>query len=63
MSPKAPPLFARLTGSGVRTRARRERMDEGRAHPCGLTHRSTCEGWSWMAAILWWLLRNDSAGR
>jgi len=38
---------------------RRRPPDAGQAHSCGLRHRSTCESWSLMTAILWWLLRSD----
>lgn len=29
-------------------------------HYCGLIHRADCGSWSFMAAILWWLLSSNS---
>lgn len=38
--------------------ARQRPVDNGQVHHCGLRHRSTCESWSLVASVLWWLLRS-----
>jgi len=33
----------------------------GEPHSCGLSHRSGCDIWSPMGAILWWMLKTPPA--
>lgn len=68
------PLEHQIRLSGMR-RARRRRQPaldragaragwgEGEAHECGLRHLSGGDGWSPMAALLWWMLRSGRADR
>ncbi|PHQ62911.1 MAG: hypothetical protein COC10_08935 [Sphingobium sp.] len=32
-------------------------QERGKMHSCGLRHRFSCESWSPMAGLMWWLLR------
>lgn len=56
------PLMRR-SNMAVRERKQPVLPEVEQVHACGLRHRSTCECWSFMAAILWWLLRTNGNNR
>ena len=62
------PLEHHVRLEGIDDRRHRRRQERARAraqwragepHPCGLVHRSGADGWSPLAALLWWMLRSN----